>query len=105
MIRSRFDLTPDCDGSDDADDDGDIPDLPVGIPDDEIGLPVLIEAEVGGGVVDEVSSDEFDPRVAAKDVVTGDEFKPRDDDDVKLGGTGDDPDWMTVRATCRPAEK
>jgi hypothetical protein len=87
VIRSRFDLMPDCDGSDDADAVGDIPDLPVGIPDDDIGRPVRIVAEVGGGVVDEVSRDEFEPRVAASDV---DKFVPWDN--VNVEGTGDDPD-------------
>ena len=98
-MRSRFakDLDPEWAGSDEADPDGDKPEaLPVGIPGDEIGLPVLSDADElsgGGGVDDEVSSDEFDPPSPVTPPLLSD------------GGIGDDPDWMTVRATWRPAKK
>ena len=85
MIRSRFVTScfpaPECDGSDEAEMDGDSPDLPDGIPGDEIGRLARSDA---GGVDDDVSRDEFEPPPDAP---------------MTVGGTGDDPDWKTVRAT------
>ena len=90
MIRSLFEtgLKPVWDGSDDADCDGDKLERPIGIPGDDIGRLVRIDADVGGGVDD--SRDELEPVPVTL---------------VRDGGMGDDPDCITVKATWRPAEK
>ena len=79
MMRSLLEtgLKPVCDGSDDADCDGDKLERPIGIAGDDIGRLALSDAEEGGGVVDGVSSDELEPAPASQ---------------VRDGGMGDEAD-------------